>query len=404
MVKIAKAPLCETKFIIIHYNEIGIKKGNRGFFERQLRINLQRALADQSYGNVIVDFGRFRLTLREDSDVEMILSRIKNVMGIAHFSLAYLGPDDLAELTEEIFEKVRNVPFESFCVRTRRVDKKYPHHSIDVNRIVGERIFEALKRPVKLKNPEMIVYINVYNGKVIYYYERTAGLGGLPVGSSGKVVCLLSSGIDSPVAAYRMMFRGCKVIFVHFHSYPFTSKESYYNASVLADKLTCYQNSTYLYLAPLAQLQEAIIMAAPAKYRLLLYRRMMFRLAERIAMKEKAKAIITGESLGQVASQTLENIAATSDAVSIPILRPLIGRDKESIITEARIIDTFETSIEPYEDCCSYLVPDNPATRANAEDLQEVEALIENMDQLLHDALKNVETERFKFPELEKVG
>jgi thiamine biosynthesis protein ThiI len=200
-----------------------------------------------------------------------------------------------------------------------------------------------------------------------------------------------------------MMFRGCKVILVHFHSYPFTSKESYYNASALAQKLTCYQNSTNLYLAPLAKLQEAIIMAAPAKYRLLLYRRMMFRLAERIAWKEKAKAIITGESLGQVASQTLENIAATANVVSLPILRPLIGRDKESIIAEARIIDTYQTSIEPYEDCCSYLVPDNPATRANAEDLQEVEALIENMEQLLHDALNNVEMERFKFPEPEEV-
>ena len=402
MSKIDKAALCETKFIIIHYNEIGIKKGNRGFFERQLRINIQWALADQSYGHVIVDFGRFRLTLREDSDIAVILARLKDVMGIAHFSLAYLGPDDLTELTEEIFEKVRNVPFESFCIRTRRVDKKYPHHSIDINRIVGERIFEALKRPVKLKNPEMVVHINIYNRKVIYYFERTKGLGGLPVGSSGKVVCLLSSGIDSPVAAYRMMFRGCKVIFVHFHSYPFTSKESYYNAEVLARKLTRYQNSTYLYLAPLAQLQEAIIMTAPAKYRLLLYRRMMFRLAERVAMKEKAKAIITGESLGQVASQTLENIAATADVVSMPVLRPLIGRDKESIIAEARIIDTFQTSIEPYEDCCSYLLPDKPATRAKSEDLQAIEVLIENMEQLLHDALKNTEMKRFKYPEPEK--
>jgi thiamine biosynthesis protein ThiI len=223
-------------------------------------------------------------------------------------------------------------------------------------------------------------------------------LRGLPSGSSGRVVSLLSSGIDSPVSSYQMQKRGCRVFFVHFHSFPLTNKASYHNAIKLATKLTSFQYTTKLYLIPLIKIQQAIILSAPAKLRLLLYRRMMFRLAEKIAWKEKARALVTGESVGQVASQTLENIVAINEAVTIPILRPLIGQDKDEIIELAKKINTFNISIEPYDDCCSYLVPENPETKAKIAEVRQAEEKIENWQQLINQALKEAEVVKINFP------
>lgn len=389
-------------FIIIHYSEIGLKKGNRGFFESRLRDNIHKAMKDCCDQKVKMDFGRFILQLPADAPLDQIIKRLQDVIGIAHFSVAYQGDSDIKILQEQIYDKLQNVTFKSFKIATRRVDKQYPLTSVQVNQIVGERIFTGLNKPVDLQNPELICNIEIFNKKIFFYFDRQHGIRGLPVGSSGRVVSLLSSGIDSPVASFRMMTRGCRIIFVHFHSFPFTDKSSYHNAIRLAGQLTKYQYNSRLYLVPLVKIQEAIIMLAPAKLRLILYRRMMFRIAEIIARKERARALITGESVGQVASQTLDNIVAISDVVALPVLRPLIGVDKEWIIKQAKEIDTFAISTEPYDDCCSYLVPKNPETHAKLKEVQAAEDNIGNWQELIREAVRDAELKKMEFPIVER--
>lgn len=385
-------------FIVIHYSEIGLKKGNRGYFESRLRDNIHLALKDCCDQKVKMDFGRFLIQLPENAPLDQITTRLKDVIGIAHFSIAYQGNPDVQILKEQIYSKLENKHFESFKIATRRADKQFPFTSMQVNQIVGERIFTGLNRSVDLETPELTCNIEIFNKQLFYYFERTEGTRGLPIGCSGRVVSLLSSGIDSPVASYRMMTRGCRIVFVHFHSFPFTDKSSYHNAIRLADQLTKYQYTSRIYLVPLVKVQEAIIMQAPIKLRLILYRRMMFRIAEKIARKERAKALITGESLGQVASQTLDNISVISDAVTTPVLRPLIGMDKEWIVEQARAIDTFATSTEPYDDCCSYLVPKNPETHAKLDEVQAAEDNLENWQELIRDAVREAEIKKIEFP------
>ena len=384
--------------ILIHYSEIGLKKGNRAYFERKLASNIKKALKDIEFDELKRDYGRFLLYLNENSPVDVIIERLKNVMGIAHFSLAYPGSDDIDELKEQVFEKIREKEFSTFCVRTRRSNKQFPMTSPEINRIVGERIHEALHKPVDLKNAELICHIEIYNKQLFFYFDREPGKRGLPVAASGRVVSLLSAGIDSPVSSYMMMKRGARVIFVHFHSFPLTNKASYHNAIKLAKKLTQYQYHTLVYLFPLIPIQEKIILNAPMKLRLILYRRMMLRLAEMVAQKERARALITGESLGQVASQTLENIAAISESVNIPILRPLIGFDKEEIIELARKIDTFGISTEPFDDCCSYMVPDNPETKAKLREVHRAEEQLGDWKQTLEEIYKQAEVVYLQFP------
>ena len=388
------------KKVIIHYSELGLKKRNRKFFEHHLKNNIQQALADLSLpaDSLKIDFGRFILNLPENAPLATINARLREIIGIAHFNIAFNGNPDVHLLKEQILKKLEQEDFNTFCIDTRRADKQFPFTSVEVNQIVGEHIHRALNKSVQLKDPDLRCIIEIYNQKVFFSYQRMPGLRGLPVRSSGKVVSLLSAGIDSPVASFRMMTRGCQVVPVHFHSFPFTDKRSYYNAIELTRQLTRFQYQTRLYLVPLVRLQEAIIAHAPAKWRLLLYRRMMFRIAERIALKEKAKALITGESLGQVASQTLENIAAVSAVATLPVLRPLIGLDKETIIQQAKTIGTFRTSTEPFDDCCSLLVPPNPETKASASTLENTENNIENWTALLEEALEKTEVKKFHFP------
>lgn len=386
------------KSILIHYSEIALKKGNREFFEQSLKRNIQLALKDLPRQNLKQQFGRFLLTLSNDVEVDEIIERLKNVIGIANFSIAYAGANNINALKDQIYEKLAKLNFNTFRIKTQRSDKDYPLTSVQINRIVGERIHVGLNKAVDLTEPDLTCTIEIFNHKIFYHFNRLDGRKGLPIGSSGKVVSLLSSGIDSPVASYRMMTRGCKVILVHFHSFPFTDKSSYHNAITLATRLTRFQNTTYLYLLPLAQIQQAIIEKAAPKLRLLLYRRMMFRIAELIARKEKAKALVTGESVGQVASQTLENIAVISEVVSLPVLRPLIGMDKETIIEQAKEIGTFQTSIEPYDDCCSFLVPRNPETKATIPAVTFEESKIEDWQDLISEAIAAAELKKLEFP------
>ncbi len=385
--------------ILVHYSEVGLKGKNRGFFENRLKQNIRLSLKDITRVNIKDEYGRFVLNIDETNKLPQVVERLKKIIGIAHFSVAYPGSADVEHLKAQVLEHIREFQFGSFKIQTRRSDKQYPLTSVEVNRIVGAQIVEALNKKVDLKTPELTCTIEIFNKQIYFSFEKIPGTRGLPVGSSGKVVSLLSSGIDSPVAAYRMMTRGCRVIFVHFHSFPFTEKSSYYNTQILAKKLTTYQNKSVVYFVPLAKIQEAIILNVHPKLRIIMYRRMMYRIAELVARKENAKALVTGESVGQVASQTLENIIAISQVVSLPVLRPLIGMDKEEIIEQAQKLGTFHTSIEPYDDCCSYLLPKSPETKAKLDQVHAAEARIDNWEELVLNALRESEIEIFRFPE-----
>ncbi len=387
------------RVIIVHHSEIALKKGNRSFFESRLRTNIKQSLRDVPGVDVRIDFGRFLIYLEDFVDIDLVVQRLKQVIGIASFKVAFKGSSDPEILKEQVFDKVKHLQFESFRVDTRRADKQFPFKSVEVNQIVGARIHTAMKKRVDLKNAQLVVNIEIFNKQVFYAVDSYPGERGLPVGSTGKVVSMLSAGIDSPVSSFRMMKRGCQVIFVHFHSYPFTEKSSVYNAIELARKLTVYQNHSKVYIVPLGDVQKEIIIASPPKLRVVMYRRMMFRLAERIAQKEGARAIITGESLGQVASQTLENIAAISEVVDMPVLRPLIGMEKEEIIRSSRQIGLFEISIEPCADSCSYLVPQRPETKARPEQVHAAEEKMGDWQALLDRALQETEVEQLDFPE-----
>ncbi len=388
-----------NRMVVVHHSEIALKKGNRSFFEHRLRNNIRRALDDIKGVNVRVDYGRMTILLEDDCDINLIMNRLKNVIGLASFRVAFKGDSDPEILKEQVYELVKDKKFDSFRVDTNRVDKQFPFTSTEINQIVGGRIHMALGRRVDLKNAEFVVKIDIVNKRVFFSVDKFPGERGLPVGSTGRVVSLLSSGIDSPVSSFRMMKRGCHLVYVHFHSFPFTEKSSYYNALELAKILNVYQNDSKIYFVPLADIQKEIILAAPTKLRVVMYRRMMFRLAEVIAQWEKARALVTGESLGQVASQTLENITAISQAVEIPILRPLIGWEKEEIMQEARRIGTFDLSTEPYDDCCSYLVPPKPETKAKLAEVLAVEEKMGDWQSLIDKALRETEVEKIHFPD-----
>ncbi len=364
--------------VLIHYSEIGLKGGNRKFFERVFRENLLRTLAGTGHGGLEWRRGRFVLQLQGESLEQEILSRLARVPGVAYYALAvHVELDqDLAAVTRAAVQLCVGDDVRSFRIATRRSVKSFPRTSAEVNALVGSAVVAATGWTVNLGGPDLTCHVELFDRWALLYTSRQEGVRGLPVGTSGKAVALISAGIDSPVAAYRMICRGCRVFFVHFHSMPYTGQESVEQAAGLVRCLTDLQNGARLHLVPFAEVQQLIIASTPPDLRVILYRRSMLRIAERVARHHRAKCLVTGESLGQVASQTLENIAAIQDAVQLPILRPLIGHDKESIIREAREIGTYDLSVEPHDDCCSYLLPKRVETRADAERVREAETTI----------------------------
>jgi thiamine biosynthesis protein ThiI len=268
----------------------------------------------------------------------------------------------------------RRLGFRSFAIDTRRPDKRFPLTSVDVNRQVGAYVQQQSGARVDLTHPELTLQIELVEGQALVSAERLPGAGGLPSHTGGKVAVLLSGGIDSPVAAWKMMRRGCTALFVHFHSFPHTNRESQDKARQVAELLAAWQGRAKLYMVGFADIQRRIMVETPPETRVVLYRRYMLRLAERLARREKARLLVTGDSLGQVASQTLENIDVISRAVPMPILRPLVGSDKEEIVAVARRIGTYDISILPDQDCCSLFVPKHPETRARMDQIERIEA------------------------------
>jgi thiamine biosynthesis protein ThiI len=309
-------------------------------------------------------------------------------------------PWDEDLIREGMLEMVAKEPFESFRITVQRSDKRYPSTSLEMERSLGADVKAASGARVDLTNPEKTFQVEITPKGAYLHTERINGAGGLPVGVSGRVVCLLSGGIDSPVAAWRTLSRGCQVSFVHFQSFPYLDASSRDKAITLTQSLTRWQYKSRLQVVSFGDIQHQIVAACPAPLRVVLYRRFMVRIAQAIAERERAEALVTGESLGQVASQTLSNMATIDQATTLPILRPLVGLDKESIINEARAIETYETSIEPDQDCCTLFVPRNPATHSTVEQLVAAEEALD-VDALVAEGLKSVERLDFSWPEVD---
>ncbi len=389
--------------VIVHYQEIALKGRNRPWFIDRLASSLREATADLDVTHVRPLMGRIEVGLGPAADWPAVRERLGRVFGVANFARSRNAGREVDEIAGAILRHLDEPGagaaerVTSFRVRATRADKTYPLTSPQIEREVGGRIKAARGWRVDLESPDLPISVEILPDRVFYALGKEPGRGGLPTGTSGAVLCLLSGGIDSPVAAYRLMKRGCRVRFVHFHAYPILSRASLDKTREIADLLTRHQLRSRLYAVRFGEIQQTIVLSAPPPLRVVLYRRMMMRIAERLAGACGAKALVTGESVGQVASQTIENLAVINDVVTLPVLRPLIGSDKEEITQEARRLGTYPISIIPDQDCCTLFVPRRPATRARLEDVERAERGLQ-VAELVDRAVAAVERRDFLFP------
>ena len=383
--------------IVVHYQEIALKGKNRPWFLSRLVRNLRGAVADLDVRAVRPLMGRIEVELGPGATREEVGDRIRRTFGVANFSYAARTRLDLDVLTDQILRELRDRTCQSFRVSVRRADKRFPMTSPEVEREVGGRIKSARGWKVDLENAELVVHIELLTSEAFYFFGKERGPGGLPTGTAGRVACLLSGGIDSPVAAHRMMRRGCSVTFVHFHSYPILSRASQDKARQLVTLLTQWQQRSRLYLVPFGDIQQQVVLAVPAPMRVVVYRRLMMRIAEQIARARGAQALVTGEVVGQVASQTLENLAVIGNVAALPIFRPLIGMDKEEITAEATKLGSYPISIIPDQDCCTLFTPRHPQTRARLAQVESAEAVLP-IQEFVEQAVREAVVEDFQFP------
>ena len=388
--------------VLVHYQEVALKGRNRPWFIDRLAAGLRAATADLDVTRVRPLMGRIELQLGPAARWPAVRERLGRVFGVANFARAGSAGREVDEIAGAILRRLDEPAagadrVASFRVRASRADKTYPLTSPAVEREVGGRIKAATGWRVDLDAPDLAVGVEILPDRVFYTLGKEPGPGGLPTGTSGAALCLLSGGIDSPVAAWRLMKRGCRVRFVHFHAYPILSRASLDKALELAELLTRHQLRSRFYSIRFGEIQRTIVLSAPPPLRVVLYRRMMMRIAERVAGACGAKALVTGESVGQVASQTVENLAVINHGVGLPVLRPLIGSDKEEITREARRLGTYPVSIVPDQDCCTLFVPRRPATRARREDVERAERNLPVAD-LVDRAAAEAERRDFSFP------
>lgn len=388
--------------VLVHYQEVALKGRNRPWFIDRLAAGLRAATADLDVTRVRPLMGRIELQLGPAARWPAVRERLGRVFGVANFARAGNAGREVDEIAGAILRRLDEPAagadrVASFRVRASRADKTYPLTSPAVEREVGGRIKAATGWRVDLDAPDLAVGVEILPDRVFYTLGKEPGPGGLPTGTSGAALCLLSGGIDSPVAAWRLMKRGCRVRFVHFHAYPILSRASLDKALELTELLTRHQLRSRFYSIRFGEIQRTIVLSAPPPLRVVLYRRMMMRIAERVAGACGAKALVTGESVGQVASQTVENLAVINHGVGLPVLRPLIGSDKEEITREARRLGTYPVSIVPDQDCCTLFVPRRPATRARREDVERAERNLPVAD-LVDRAAAEAERRDFSFP------
>jgi len=365
--------------IVVHYHELWLKGRNRRFFLGKLFRALRRSLEGLCVERIEQPGDRLLIRLTSEQPVEQAIVRIQRVLGIAYYAVARSAERSLEALCHAAWEEIEPLTFTTFAVRAKRSDKSFPQGTIEIETVVGRHLLEKLRAQgrevrVQLKAPELTCHIEVTPGPLLVYARKIPGVGGLPANTAGRMMCLLSGGYDSAVAAYLMMKRGAHLGFVHFYGTGARAGESSVQvASRLVEKLALYQLGARLYRVPFEAIQREIVRSAPEDVRVLLYRRMMLRITEVLARRDRALALVTGDSLGQVASQTLRNLVAVEAAATMPVFRPLVGMDKTEILVIARKIETYEISSEPFHDCCPVFLPRNPELSSTAEQLAEAE-------------------------------
>jgi tRNA uracil 4-sulfurtransferase len=383
--------------VLLRYQELALKGRNRPWFQRHLIQHLRRALAGLGVREVRVPMGRIELVLVREATAAEVRERLGWVFGLANFSLATRVAPDYAAIEAGIVRDLPPGTPASFRVKVRRADKRFPLRSPELERALGARIVEARGWTVDLRKPALTIGVEIVPGEAFYYFGKEPGAGGLPTGTGGRLVALLSGGIDSPVAAWRMMRRGCTVTFVHFHSYPFLSRASQDKARQLVQHLCRFQLSAKLQLVPFGEIQRQVTVSVPSALRVIVYRRLMLRIAERVAGRIGAYGLVTGDVVGQVASQTLENMSATGAAVRLQLFRPLVGMDKDEITGQAERLGTYDISIQPDEDCCTLFTPRHPITRARVEEIEAAESGLP-IEEFIDTAMRASVVERFAWP------
>lgn len=377
---------------LIHYHEIGLKGKNRSTFENALLRNINHTLRDLPVQEVKRISGHLLVTLKDEHADKDVAAALLQIPGIARVSLAWCCSLDEQEYSEAALRALGEAgEFESFKVHARRSNTNYELHSLEINQLVGSVLSEHFpNKTVKMHHPDVQVNVIVNQGRVFVYALSKRAVGGLPVGTAGKVVTLLSSGFDSPVATWAVGRRGAICVPVHFSGRPMTSDTSEWLTQDVCHALAPAGVIGRLYVVPFGEKQREISLAVPQKLRIIMYRRIMVAVAERIARLEGAQALVTGESLGQVASQTLENIAVVNEMASIPVLRPLIGSDKQEIMERAQQINTFEISCESAPDCCTLFMPRSPETHAKIDEVHAAWNSFDH-DQMIEDLLSQIE-------------
>tara|TARA_Y100000590_G_scaffold318086_1_gene359865 strand:- start:53 stop:1222 length:1170 start_codon:yes stop_codon:yes gene_type:complete len=380
--------------ILIHYHEIGLKGDNKSWFEKILLNNIRKKLNKSQYSSIEKNASRIFIFGIDPNQWGNYANLLKEIIGVKNALLVKSLNADISNInniSNEIISNEKNIS--TFRISTKRQYKNYQYTSQEVNQIVGSFIIDKNDIKVQLNNADLNLVIELVKGRAYIGHKKCAGIGGLPVGSGEKAMSLISSGIDSPVASFQLIKRGVSLSYIHFHSYPATSKKSIANVKDILKQLNKYQFESSLTTVPLLDVQQEIMKMTPDKYWVILFRRMMLRISEYFALKENSKVLITGENIGQVASQTLSNISAISDSISMPIIRPLAGYNKEEIINDARVIGTYDISIRPYDDCCSFFVPTHPKTMSKIDEIIKLESKY-NVDELTQMAINRSQIER----------
>ncbi|MBP7776504.1 MAG: tRNA 4-thiouridine(8) synthase ThiI [Acidobacteria bacterium] len=387
-----------ARVLLAHYQEIALKGQNRPWFIRHLARNVRDALAGLDVGDVRLPMGRLELAIGEGVDVAAVCARVGAVFGLANYSVAHRVVPTVEAITAGVMRDLpatRIVP--SFRVEVRRAHKQFPVTSPELERHIGAAVVARTGWRVDLSNPAFTVWVEIVPKAAYYHFGKEPGAGGLPSGTGGRVLVLLSGGIDSPVAAWRMMRRGCLATFVHFHGHPFTSHASIDKVRELVRMLAPYQLGAHLMLIPFGELQRQVMVSVPGPLRVVVYRRLMLRIAAALASKVHARALVTGEAVGQVASQTLDNLAVIGAATDRLTIRPLVGMAKEEIMADARRLGTFPISILPDEDCCTLFTPRHPSTRAKRAEIEQAEADLP-IEQMVEAAAADPRIERVDWP------
>ncbi len=377
------------KIIIIKYGELTTKKDNINFFISTLKNNIKEVLKDY---DVSINYDKGRMFIKSNENLDIIIQKLKNIFGIHELNIGYeLESNDFELIKSSLEELIKDKDINTFKVETKRSDKSYPINSMEVSKILGGVVLKNVKNAkVDVRTPETLINVEIRFKNSYIYFEKVEGLGGYPVGTLGKGLLMLSGGIDSPVAGYLALKRGVRIEAIYYESPPHTSVAAKNKVLTLARKLSLYSGYVKVHVINFTEIQESILKNCPHEYLITIMRRMMYRIAERIANKNNCKAIINGESIGQVASQTLTSMSVINETIKMPVIRPVACLDKIDIIDIAKKIDTYETSILPFEDCCTIFVPDHPVINPNVEDAITYENNI-NYEELIAVAIKNEE-------------